>query len=130
MLIVQQELLDLSDKIGYVGTGLQEEEISNCLRKFKHFNRDSTSLLITGHKDWKCSICQVSFAILLSLSNFFPPLVDISSIENCALYTQVQILCSTFSISLCILLFGCMTCLYLNIQQFNTFISKYSVIHV
>ncbi|KAI3453065.1 hypothetical protein Pfo_009728 [Paulownia fortunei] len=53
-----EELLDLSDKIGYVGTGLQEEEISSCLRKFKHFNSDSTSLLLTGQKYWKCSICQ------------------------------------------------------------------------
>ncbi|KAK6115110.1 hypothetical protein DH2020_007379 [Rehmannia glutinosa] len=43
-----EELLDLGDKIGYVGTGLQEEEISSCLRKLKQY----------GQKDWKCSICQ------------------------------------------------------------------------
>ncbi|KAG6405598.1 hypothetical protein SASPL_133189 [Salvia splendens] len=42
-----EELLNLGDKIGYVGTGLQEAEISNCLKKFKHIN-----------KDWECSICQ------------------------------------------------------------------------
>ncbi|KAG6407835.1 hypothetical protein SASPL_130834 [Salvia splendens] len=42
-----EELLKLGDKIGYVGTGLQEAEISNCLKKFKHIN-----------KDWECSICQ------------------------------------------------------------------------
>ncbi|GFP84688.1 E3 ubiquitin-protein ligase mbr2 [Phtheirospermum japonicum] len=53
-----EELLDLGDKIGYVGTGLQEEEIVRCLRKFKHFNFDSTSLLVADQKDWKCSICQ------------------------------------------------------------------------
>ncbi|KAK6146843.1 hypothetical protein DH2020_020712 [Rehmannia glutinosa] len=53
-----EELLDLGDKIGYVGTGLQEEEISSCLRKLKQFNSDSTSLLVNGQKDWKCSICQ------------------------------------------------------------------------
>ncbi|KAL3636049.1 hypothetical protein CASFOL_020596 [Castilleja foliolosa] len=45
-----EELLDLSDKIGYVGTGLQEEDILRCLRKSKHFNFDQ--------KEWKCSICQ------------------------------------------------------------------------
>ncbi|KAL8052906.1 hypothetical protein ABFX02_05G036000 [Erythranthe guttata] len=49
-----EELLDLGDKIGYVGTGLQEEEISRCIRKFKMCNQK----LITSHKDWKCSICQ------------------------------------------------------------------------
>ncbi|KAH6822479.1 hypothetical protein C2S53_007806 [Perilla frutescens var. hirtella] len=54
-----EELLDLGNKIGYVGTGLQEEEISTCLRKFKQFNHDSTSMLVAGNrKDWKCSICQ------------------------------------------------------------------------
>ncbi|PIN23699.1 hypothetical protein CDL12_03577 [Handroanthus impetiginosus] len=53
-----EELVDLSDRIGYVGTGLQEEEIYGCLRILKHFNPDSTSLLVTGQKDWKCSICQ------------------------------------------------------------------------
>ncbi|KAL8531747.1 hypothetical protein ACS0TY_008375 [Phlomoides rotata] len=53
-----EELLDLSDRIGYVGTGLQEDEIARCLRKLKHINHDSASLLITAHKDWKCSICQ------------------------------------------------------------------------
>ncbi|XP_047963427.1 E3 ubiquitin ligase BIG BROTHER-related-like [Salvia hispanica] len=42
-----EELLNLGDRIGYVGTGLQEAEISNCLKKFKHIN-----------KDWECSICQ------------------------------------------------------------------------
>ncbi|XP_012846121.1 PREDICTED: uncharacterized RING finger protein P4H10.07-like isoform X2 [Erythranthe guttata] len=49
-----EELLDLGDKIGYVGTGLQEEELSRCIRKFKMCNQK----LITSHKDWKCSICQ------------------------------------------------------------------------
>ncbi|XP_051148837.1 E3 ubiquitin-protein ligase MBR1-like [Andrographis paniculata] len=55
-----EELLELSDKIGHVGTGLQEEEISNCIRKFKHnITSNSTSWqLMNGQKDWKCSICQ------------------------------------------------------------------------
>ncbi|KAL0408901.1 UNVERIFIED_CONTAM: putative E3 ubiquitin-protein ligase HIP1 [Sesamum radiatum] len=47
-----EELLDLSDKIGYVGSGLREEEISRCLRRFKHFNPE---------KDWKCSICHEKY---------------------------------------------------------------------
>lgn len=56
-----EELLKLGDKIGYVGTGLQEAEISNCLRKLKYFN----------HKELKCSICQVSDPAFLSLTFFF-----------------------------------------------------------
>lgn len=60
MQALQQELLHLGDKIGYVGTGLQEEEISTCLTKFNHFHHDSTSSLPpANHKDFKCSICQV-----------------------------------------------------------------------
>ncbi|CAA0839822.1 RING/U-box superfamily protein [Striga hermonthica] len=56
-----EELLELSDRIGYVGSGLQEEEIFSCLRKF---NSASNSLpMAAGQKDWKCSICQVSYAI-------------------------------------------------------------------
>ncbi|KAK4399979.1 putative E3 ubiquitin-protein ligase HIP1 [Sesamum angolense] len=47
-----EELLDLSDTIGYVGSGLREEEISRCLRRFKQFNPE---------KDWKCSICQEKY---------------------------------------------------------------------
>lgn len=58
-LIMQQELLDLSDKIGYVGSGLQEQEISSYIRKFNISNP-----LLTRHKDWNCSICQVCFATL------------------------------------------------------------------
>lgn len=46
-----EELLDLGDKIGYVGTGLKEDEISRCVRKFKQFEHHS-------QRDWKCSICQ------------------------------------------------------------------------
>ncbi|GER32797.1 RING/U-box superfamily protein [Striga asiatica] len=51
-----EELLELSDRIGYVGNGLQEEEIFSCLRKF---NSVSNSLpMAARQKDWKCSICQ------------------------------------------------------------------------
>lgn len=52
-----EELVELSDQIGYVGGGLQEEEILNCLRRpkksfFKSFDFNSKV------KDSKCSICQ------------------------------------------------------------------------
>ncbi|XP_073148243.1 E3 ubiquitin-protein ligase MBR2-like [Henckelia pumila] len=45
-----EELLDLSDGIGNVCTGLKQEEISNCLRKFRPSNSQD--------KDWRCSVCQ------------------------------------------------------------------------
>ncbi|XP_057810687.1 E3 ubiquitin-protein ligase MBR2-like [Salvia miltiorrhiza] len=47
-----EELLNLGDRIGYVGTGLQEEDISNCVRKFNHDSAHAHG------KDWECSICQ------------------------------------------------------------------------
>ncbi|KAL7260420.1 hypothetical protein ACSBR1_006145 [Camellia fascicularis] len=53
-----EELLNLSDRIGYVGTGLQEDEIFRCLRKSKHSMSESFPLLKSTDKDWKCSICQ------------------------------------------------------------------------
>lgn len=52
-----QQLVELSDKIGYVGTGLAEEKIVQYIRKFK---------LSTTDKGWRCTICQVS-----SLLHFF-----------------------------------------------------------
>lgn len=55
-----QELLDLSDRIGYVGTGLQEDEIMLCLVKTTSLNSESLPLLTSSGKDWTCSICQVS----------------------------------------------------------------------
>ncbi|THG15188.1 hypothetical protein TEA_009961 [Camellia sinensis var. sinensis] len=53
-----EELLNLGDRIGYVGTGLQEDEIFRCLRKSKHSMSESFPLLKSTDKDWKCSICQ------------------------------------------------------------------------
>uniref|UniRef100_A0A5B6Z1R5 RING-type E3 ubiquitin transferase n=1 Tax=Davidia involucrata TaxID=16924 RepID=A0A5B6Z1R5_DAVIN len=53
-----EELLDLSDRIGYVDTGLQEDEIFCCLRKTDHSVLESLPLLMFTDKDWKCSICQ------------------------------------------------------------------------
>lgn len=53
-----EELLDLSEKIGYVGTGLEEDAILRCLRKTKHKIMDSLPSLFSIDKDGKCSICQ------------------------------------------------------------------------
>ncbi|CAI9296802.1 unnamed protein product [Lactuca saligna] len=52
-----EELVELGDRIGYVGGGLQEEEILDCLRRpkksfLKSFDFNSKV------KDSKCSICQ------------------------------------------------------------------------
>uniref|UniRef100_A0A7N0VC33 RING-type E3 ubiquitin transferase n=1 Tax=Kalanchoe fedtschenkoi TaxID=63787 RepID=A0A7N0VC33_KALFE len=58
-----EELLALGDRIGYVGTGLREEEIHKCIRKTKHsVALESLPLLLPDNKDWSCSICQEGFA--------------------------------------------------------------------
>jgi len=59
LLFSQQELLELSERIGYVSTGLREEEIIRNLRKPKHIFGASPS-----QKEWKCTICQVSFLFI------------------------------------------------------------------
>lgn len=59
--IWEQELLDLGERIGHVGTGLREDEIFRCLKNMKRPNLDSFPLLSSTGEDWKCSICQVSF---------------------------------------------------------------------
>ncbi|KAK3036705.1 hypothetical protein RJ639_030529 [Escallonia herrerae] len=51
-----EELLGLSDRIGYVGTGLREDEILLCVRKTKLLTSPSTPML--SDIDWKCCICQ------------------------------------------------------------------------
>ncbi|XP_020252057.1 probable E3 ubiquitin-protein ligase HIP1 [Asparagus officinalis] len=52
-----EELLELSEKIGYVSTGLREEEILSNLRKQKHsFPGASPS-----QKERKCTICQEEY---------------------------------------------------------------------
>ncbi|KAG9450461.1 hypothetical protein H6P81_010426 [Aristolochia fimbriata] len=56
-----EELLELGDRIGYVSTGLREEEILRCLRKMKHSILSSTSSHKTAGIDWKCSICQEEY---------------------------------------------------------------------
>lgn len=54
---ILQELLDLEDRIGYVSTGLREDEIIQSLRmvKYSAFNPRHFST----EMDRRCSICQV-----------------------------------------------------------------------
>ncbi|PON38942.1 43kDa postsynaptic protein [Parasponia andersonii] len=55
-----EELLDLGERIGYVNTGLKEDEIGRCLRKIKLSISNEWSRLST-QADRKCSICQEEF---------------------------------------------------------------------
>ncbi|KAD7117379.1 hypothetical protein R6Q59_006018 [Mikania micrantha] len=52
-----EELLELGDKIGYVSTGLREDEIRRCVRKTKPPINKSLSRS-TIEIQWKCAICQ------------------------------------------------------------------------
>ncbi|KAG8483147.1 hypothetical protein CXB51_022092 [Gossypium anomalum] len=54
-----EQLLELADKIGYVNTGLKEEEISRCISKIKGSMKNDLAPNIPMHVDNKCSICQV-----------------------------------------------------------------------
>lgn len=54
-----QELMELSDRIGYVDGGLQEDEILECLKRPKKSFIKSVDFN-SKVKDSKCSICQVS----------------------------------------------------------------------
>jgi hypothetical protein len=56
----EQELLELGERIGYVSTGLKEEEIGRCLRKIKLSLVNDLSAHLSKQVDRKCSICQVS----------------------------------------------------------------------
>ena len=58
----KQELLDLGERIGYVNTGLRDEEIGHCLRKIKLSISNDWSRL-SAQADRKCSICQVSLLV-------------------------------------------------------------------
>ncbi|KAK9065271.1 hypothetical protein SSX86_016654 [Deinandra increscens subsp. villosa] len=53
-----EELLELGDKIGYVSTGLREDEIRRCVRKTKPPTNKSSSSRIPTEMQWKCTICQ------------------------------------------------------------------------
>lgn len=65
--IVGQELLELGDRIGYVSTGLREEEIVRCLRKMKHSILDALPPHLSAGMEWKCSICQVGGGVVHSI---------------------------------------------------------------
>eukprot|EP00268_Persea_americana_P042689 TRINITY_DN4274_c2_g1_i1.p1 TRINITY_DN4274_c2_g1~~TRINITY_DN4274_c2_g1_i1.p1 ORF type:complete len:182 (-),score=35.00 TRINITY_DN4274_c2_g1_i1:330-875(-) len=56
-----EELLELGDRIGYVSTGLREEEIVRCLRKMKHSILDALPPHLSAGMEWKCSICQEEY---------------------------------------------------------------------
>lgn len=62
-----QELLELEDRIGYVSTGLREDEIVRSLRKVKPSAFDTSPLPFSSGTERKCSICQVwSIPIVLA----------------------------------------------------------------
>ncbi|KAH7549361.1 hypothetical protein JRO89_XS13G0019800 [Xanthoceras sorbifolium] len=56
-----EELLDLGDRIGYVSTGLKEDEIGRCLRKTKNSIKHDLSSHLSIHVDKKCTICQEEY---------------------------------------------------------------------
>ncbi|KAK2647953.1 hypothetical protein Ddye_015442 [Dipteronia dyeriana] len=56
-----EELLDLGDRIGYVSTGLKEDEIGRCLRKTKNQIKNDLSSHLSIRVDKKCTICQEEF---------------------------------------------------------------------
>ncbi|XP_049404201.1 E3 ubiquitin-protein ligase MBR2-like isoform X3 [Solanum stenotomum] len=58
-----EQLVELSDKIGYVGTGLEEEKIVEYIRKFKLSTIDSYSMVISTDKSWRCTICQEGYKV-------------------------------------------------------------------
>lgn len=58
-----QELLELSDGIGYESTGLKEKEMLHCLGKAKTRMEEMLPLLLHAAGEWKCSICQVSCSV-------------------------------------------------------------------
>ncbi|KAG4128962.1 hypothetical protein ERO13_D09G051200v2 [Gossypium hirsutum] len=56
-----EQLLELADKIGYVHTGLKEEEISRCISKIKGSMKNDLAPNKPMHVDNKCSICQEEY---------------------------------------------------------------------
>lgn len=55
-----EELLELGERIGYVNTGLKEDEIGRCIRKIK-LSIPSDWLRLSTQADRKCSICQEEY---------------------------------------------------------------------
>ncbi|XP_071691282.1 uncharacterized protein [Rutidosis leptorrhynchoides] len=61
-----EQLLELGEKIGYVNTGLKEDEIARCVRKAKppmtaSEEKDKSSSRIQTEMQWKCTICQEEY---------------------------------------------------------------------
>ncbi|CAN0877001.1 Probable E3 ubiquitin-protein ligase RHG1A [Linum grandiflorum] len=56
-----EQLLELEDRIGYVSTGLKEDEIGHCIRKYKLSVLSKLPSHIQTSLDKKCSICQEDF---------------------------------------------------------------------
>ncbi|XP_057952557.1 uncharacterized protein LOC131146788 [Malania oleifera] len=56
-----EELLELGDRIGYVSTGLREDEIGRCLRKTKLSILEDLSSHFPREMKGKCSICQEEY---------------------------------------------------------------------
>ncbi|OMO49476.1 Zinc finger, RING-type [Corchorus olitorius] len=56
-----EQLLELGEKIGYVNTGLKEDEISRCLRKIKGSIKNDMPPDLHVHVDKKCTICQEEY---------------------------------------------------------------------
>ncbi|XP_065040272.1 uncharacterized protein LOC103990002 isoform X2 [Musa acuminata AAA Group] len=58
---LEEELLELGDRIGHVSTGLKEEEIIGSLRKVKHSFFYALKRFFSTEIDGKCSICQEEY---------------------------------------------------------------------
>ncbi|KAF2325769.1 hypothetical protein GH714_039496 [Hevea brasiliensis] len=56
-----EQLLELGERIGYVSTGLKEDEISRCVRKMKLSIMNDLSSHLPMILDKKCSICQEDY---------------------------------------------------------------------
>ncbi|KAL2461674.1 RING/U-box superfamily protein [Abeliophyllum distichum] len=56
-----EELLELGERIGYVSTGLREDEITRCLRRAKLGILDNFSSHFATELERKCSICQEDY---------------------------------------------------------------------
>ncbi|KAI4302566.1 hypothetical protein MLD38_038295 [Melastoma candidum] len=56
-----EQLLELGDRIGYVSTGLKEDEIRRCIRKIKISSLTGLAHILSNKADRKCSICQEEY---------------------------------------------------------------------
>ncbi|XP_073291429.1 uncharacterized protein [Primulina huaijiensis] len=56
-----EELLELGDSIGYVNTGLREDEITHCLRSSKLAMSNNFTSRFPTEIERKCSICQEEY---------------------------------------------------------------------